>query len=138
MLDFNVKGGYMLSESSIYEIKRLGIGILVLSLLMFLIFTMFFGYTTSLLLGTIIGSVASYFNFIFLAISVEKSLENAKGAKYNMGSGYFFRLLFIGVVIYFAITSPYINHWATILPFLFPKFIIMFLSLIDARKGRKK
>ncbi len=126
----------MLSKASIYEIKRLGLGIFVLSLLMLLIFIMVFGYYTEFVLGTILGGTASFLNFIFLTISVEKSLDNKNNAKFNMSSGYFLRLLFAGAVIYFAIVSPYINHWSAILPFLFPKIIIMVLSIKDARKGK--
>ena len=128
----------MLSKSSIYEIKRLGIGILILSLLMLLIFIVTLGYDNSYLLGALLGAGASYLNFIFLAFGVENSVKRSKNAaKGYMGSGYFLRLAFIAVVIYFAINSPYINHWAAIIPLIFPRIVIMILGIIDSKKGEK-
>ena len=51
-----------------------------------------------------------------------------------MGGGYFLRMVFIALMIYFAIKSEFINHWAMIVPLIFPRIIIMCLSYADTHK----
>lgn len=43
-------------------------------------------------------------------------------------------MVFIALMIYFAIKSEFINHWAMIVPLIFPRIIIMCLSYADTHK----
>ena len=129
----------MLSKSSVYEIKRISLGVFILSVIQMIVVIITVGYNNSYLFGTLLGALVAILNFVFLAISVENSVKKSQGAaKGYMGSGYFLRLMFMGLIIYFAINSPYINHWATIIPLIFPRITIMLLGIIDSKKGGKK
>lgn len=129
----------MLSKSSVYEIKRISLGIFILSVIQMIVVIITVGYNNSYLFGTLLGALVSILNFVFLAISVENSVKKSQGAaKGYMGSGYFLRLMFMGLIIYLAINSPYIDHWTTIIPLIFPRITIMILGIIDSKKGGKE
>ena len=94
----------MLSKSSVYEIKRISFGVFILSIIQMIVVLIAFGYNNSYLFGTLLGASVAILNFVFLAISVENSVKKSQGAaKGYMGSGYFLRLMFMGLIIYFAI-----------------------------------
>ena len=130
---------FMLSASSVYELKRMGTGLLIGSAALFAVFTIAKGYQNAILLGTLMGGSVAFLNYFFLAVYIERSVKKKKNAALSaMGSGYFLRMVFIAVMIYLAIQSEYINHWAMIIPLIFPRIIIMCLSAIDARKKGEK
>lgn len=132
------KGDFlMLSEAVVYELKRMAIGLLIAAAVSFAVFCFIFGYENSILLGTLFGAAVAFLNYFFLAVYIERSVKKKKNAALSaMGGGYFLRMFFIAVMIYLAIKSNYINHWAMIVPLVFPRIIIMILSAMDSRKRR--
>lgn len=88
----------------------------------------------SMFLGLLFGSLYSFFNFILLALGVEKSLKkHGYKAQSYMASSYFIRLTITGFVILIGLKADYINAFGLILPLFFPKAIILFNSIL--RKG---
>ena len=125
----------MLSASSVYELKRMGIGLLICSAVSAVIFSIVLGYQNSILFGTLLGFAVTFLNYFFLAVYIERSVKKKKNAALSaMGGGYFLRMVFIALMIYFAIKSEFINHWAMIVPLIFPRIIIMCLSYADTHK----
>ena len=117
----------MLSASSVYELKRMGIGLLICSAISAVIFSIVLGYQNSILFGTLLGFSAAFLNYFFLAVYIERSVKKKKNAALSaMG--------FIALMIYFAIKSEFINQWAMIVPLIFPRIIIMCLSYADTHK----
>lgn len=62
----NKKGDFMLSASSVYELKRMGIGLLICSAVSAVIFSIVLGYQNSILFGTLLGFAVAFLNYFFL------------------------------------------------------------------------
>ncbi len=103
-------------------------GSLILGIITDLVFFLIGRFDLSVVWGTLLGIACACFNFVFLALTVSKSLGKGKAAGGYMGISYLLRLAFIGAVVVFAIKSPYINYVAAVIPLLFPRVIITFIQ----------
>ncbi|MBE7012856.1 MAG: hypothetical protein E7416_02120 [Ruminococcaceae bacterium] len=110
------------------DILKVISGVIFLGAVMDLVFLAIGRFDITVLWGTLLGIVCAILNFVFLAITVSMSLSKGKSASGYMGVSYLLRLAFIGVVIVFAIRSPYINYVATAIPLVFPRIVIITLQ----------
>ena len=110
------------------DILKVISGVIFLGAVMDLVFLAIGRFDITVLWGTLLGIVCAILNFVFLAITVSMSLTKGKSASGYMGVSYLLRLAFIGVVIVFAIRSPYINYVATAIPLVFPRIVIITLQ----------
>lgn len=92
---------------------------------------------SKLALGALLGCAAALLNMIFLAISVEKSVEKGKnGARAYMSASYILRLIMIAAVIILAIKLDNIFNYVTAaLPLLLQRVVIM---VVNARRKKSE
>ena len=108
------------------SIIQIAIGSLILGFVMDIVFFLVGRFDMTVVLGTIVGIICADLNFIFLGITVSKTLNNGKTA--YMGVSYLLRMAFIGAVVVFSIKSPYINYVSAAIPLVFPRVIITVLK----------
>lgn len=127
----------MIGKNLQKEVVKMAIGVFLLSLVMLGIFALLGYFSYRAVLGALLGWAGCVLNYFFLAVCVEKAADKGeKGAKAYIGGTYTLRMLFIAAVIIVAIKMPlYFNYVATIIPFLFPRFVIMAFNLF--KKGEK-
>jgi uncharacterized membrane-anchored protein len=93
----------------------------------------FFDYTV--ITGTLLGFFGAALNFLFLALAVSKSVDkDEKGAKNFVQATYTGRFLFMAIVIVAGIKLPYFNGYATVIPFVLVRPVIMFIGLLSRKK----
>lgn len=128
----------MIGKNLQREVGKMATGVFLLSLIMTGVFAILGYFSYQVVFGAILGWAGCVLNYFFLAVCVEKAADKGeKGAKTYIGGTYTLRMLFIAAVIIVAIKMPqYFNYVATIIPFLFPRFVIMAFNLF--KKGEKK
>ncbi len=110
------------------DILKVISGVIFLGAVMDMVFFAIGRFDITVLWGTLLGIACAILNFVFLAITVSMSLTKGKSASGYMGVSYLLRLAFIGVVVVFAIRSPYFNYVATAIPLVFPRIVIITLQ----------
>lgn len=124
----------MFSEDIKKEILNMAGGILVLSVIMLIIFALAGFWSINALYGCMLGAGYAFFNFVLLAISVQKaSVKNPKAAQGVMGLSYTLRYILTGVVVVWGIKSPVFNYLAVVIPLVFPRIVIMVTNIIRRR-----
>lgn len=111
-------------------------GTAILSTVMVIIFLIIGYFDLAVLFGALLGFVTATVNFCLLARAVTKAVEKPKNAGAYMGSSYILRLCFIGVVIVYAIKSPFFNYIAVAIPLVFPRVIIILIQGIMKWKAK--
>ena len=123
----------MLSRELWLEVKKMAAYIGAMVLIMVIIFALFGYFGIPIILGGLLGGIVALLNFFFLATAIEKSVNGHNSPKGTLVSSYSLRLISIGVVVVFAIKSPYINYLAVVIPLLFPRIAIMAENLLKTR-----
>lgn len=140
------------------ETKKIALGVAVLSLLMIAVFLILRKFDLSVLLGAVIGSLAAVGNFFLMALSVQKAAdsmpplppeeteedagedkeekekplsEEAKNAKKRMQLSYTLRMLMMAAIAIAAVSLPFVNSWAALIPMLFPRIVISLIGLLQ-------
>lgn len=107
-------------------------GIVVFNLIVIVVGAILLDNWKPFVLGNVYGSMAAIVNFRLLAISVEnlvaKGISSKGGVFKHTGSRALVRLLINGIVIYFSLTSKYINTAGTVIGLLSIKPIILIQS----------
>lgn len=129
----------MLSKNLVREVSRMAVGILILSAVMVIAFALLGYFDITVVFGALLGAAACVLNYFFLALSIQKVVDKKESsAKGSMGASYALRMVFIAAVVVTGIKSSYFNYVAVIIPFLFPRIVIMVINFIDNRKGKKE
>ena len=119
----------MLTREIKNDIKKLSIYVLVMTVIMVGVFAACGYFDMSVIYGAILGYAAAMANFILLAITLSKSLGKAEHATRTMGLSYVLRMIMIAAAVMIAITSPFFNYVAAVIPLVFPRFAIMIMNL---------
>ena len=122
----------MLSKELKNEVKKMLLSISTMLVLMVILFALFGYFGSEVIFGALLGGAVAFLNFLFLAFAVEKSVNGDNSPKGTMAFSYSIRLLFIAVIVVFAIKSPYFNYVATVIPLIFPRIIITFNNLLKS------
>ncbi len=124
----------MLSKNLFKEVIKMLIGVFILSFIMVIVFFILNGFDIRVIWGALLGSTVCVLNYFFLALSIENAVSKGDKAKGSMGISYMLRMVFIGISILVAIKLPCFNYVAAVIPFLFPRIVL----LISAKKGGDK
>lgn len=112
------------------------VGIFALSAVVVIIvaFTPYYDHTVAL--GALLGALGASLNFLFLGFVVSKAVEKdeSKAGSYAQAT-YTVRLLFMAAVIIIGIKLPYFNGYATALPFLLIRPVIMLVNFIFNKRN---
>ena len=121
------------------EIKKMLLCIALMLILELLVFFILGFLDITVLYGGLLGSLVSFLNFFFLAVTVEMSVKKGKSnAQGTMGISYMVRLLFIALAVVFAIKSSYINYVSAVIPLIFPRISILILNILSKKGEAKK
>ena len=121
------------------EIKKMLLCIALMLILELLVFFILGFFDITVLYGGLLGSLVSFLNFFFLAVTVEMSVKKGKAnAQGTMGISYMVRLLFIALAVVFAIKSSYINYVSAVIPLIFPRISILILNILSKKGEAKK
>ena len=127
-----------MSKEVLIELNKMFMMILLMSVIELLLFLAFGHFNLAVVFGCLLGALVSFLNFLFLALSIEKSVSKGKkSAQMSMGTSYSVRLMFIAAAVVFAIKSPHINYLAALIPLIFPRISIMISEIILKKRGAK-
>lgn len=116
------------------ETIRIAIGTVALCALMQLVFLVLNRWDVNVLYGTILGCVASVANFFFMGMTIQKAvLLEKEAAAVKIRASLTLRMLMMVAVAIIGGVIPVFNLLAVIIPFLFPRIIIVFCQIIDKR-----
>lgn len=112
------------------ETLRIAIGTVILSVVMELVFVLLGKWDLSVLWGNLLGAFTAVMNFFLMAQTVVKcvSLPPDKAAlKIRASQGG--RLIAMAAIAALGGLLPCFNLYATVIPLLFPRIVIMFWQL---------
>ena len=119
------------------ETLRFGLGTMICTAVMLLVFFLIGKFDLTVLYGGLLGGGFAVFNFFLLGLSVQRttSQEDAKKAQAKMQMSYTLRLLLMAAVVIVGIQLPCFHWVAVVVPLIFPRLIIFFLGIKPKRKG---
>lgn len=128
----------MIEKNLLKEVKKMAIGVFLLSLIMVGIFALCGFFSIQVVWGALLGASVCVLNYLFLAYCVQKSVDKGeKGARNYISGTYTLRMIVIAVAIIISIKVPQVfNYVATAIPFLFPRIVIMAFNLF--KKGGRQ
>lgn len=104
---------------------------IVLSLLMQSVFLIARHWDYTVLLGNILGIIASVGNFFLMGLTVQSAvLKQPDDAKKQMKASQSLRLLLLFVIALIGYLLPIFNTLALIIPYLFPRIAIAFRPFV--------
>lgn len=109
---------------------KIALGVAVLSVLMQAVFLVGGWWDITVLWGNLLGAGAAWFNFFFMALTIQTSLEKEeKEAKNTMKLSKSLRMLFLFAACALGVAIPGVfNVYATLIPLLFPRIAIAVLT----------
>lgn len=120
------------------ETQYIGAWALIFSTVMQAVFLVIGKWDYTVLLGNVLGVAAAVFNFLFMGITIQKSLgKEEKDAAQAMRASQSLRMFMLLVVALIGFLVPVFSAWTTIIPFFFPRIAIMIRPFLDKRKGGK-
>lgn len=123
------------------EIKKIGITLLILDILILFTAIPLNAIDLSLFLGILLGNVYCISNFALLGTVVENAVERSPiAAKRYLRRHYVLRFLLMGAVFAVSFISPLINGWCVVVSTLAPKITytcIGFYQTIFHKRGDK-
>ncbi len=127
----------MEKSNSVYkEALKVTAIIFMLGIVEFILFTVFMGFRTDILIGVLYGCSFASLNFFYLAYSVKKSVtKSEKGAKAYMSGTYTLRMLLTAAMIIIAAKVDFIYIWSAIIPLIFTRIAAMIVPFINKRRG---
>ena len=128
----------MIDKNLLSEVKKMAIGVVLLSVVMVAFFLIFGYFSYQVVLGALLGDAACIFNYYLLAVCVGKAVEKEeKDARTYMNGTYTLRMFVIAFAVIIAIKMPqYFNYIATAVTFIFPRIVIMYFET-KKKKGDK-
>lgn len=120
------------------ETIYIGIWVLGLSIIMEAVFLLILKdkYNYTVILGNLIGAIASIGNFLLLGITLQKIVDKDKDrVKTSMRFSQGYRLILMAVIIIGGVLLDkylhVVNMWAVIIPLIFPRIAILFRPLFN-------
>lgn len=120
------------------EIKKMLKPMAIMSLSLYLVFSLFGYYQINTFLCIIFGAIYSLINFAMIGASLVVSLGKSplKAQAYTTFN-YIIRLIITGSIIYYSITLDFLNPLAIVLPMFFPKILLVYVwGFKNQEKGR--
>ena len=133
------KGIKIMTKELWHNIFKVSVGIFALSALLVLITAFTPIWSFKIATGALLGAVGASLSFLFLGIVVAKAVEkDEKNAKMYVQASYTGRLLFMGAVIVLGIVLPFTNGYATAVPFILIRPVVMIVNFLFNKKNAKE
>lgn len=106
--------------------------VFLLGLVEFILFSVFLSPRLDILIGVVYGCAFVSLNFFYLAFSIKKSLQKeGDGAKAYMATSYTARMLLTAAMLIIAAKTEWIHLWAAIIPLVFQRLAVHFVSFLN-------
>ncbi|MCM1228128.1 MAG: ATP synthase subunit I [Clostridium sp.] len=126
----------MEKEQLIIELKYFSIRALFLDISAYLISAFFIGFTLSMALGLVLGTLGMIVNLVLLNNSIKNIVKDGgRSSRARMLSGYIIRLGITGVIVAAAMMIPFINTAGAVVPYFYPNLVYAGKALL--KKGDK-
>ena len=118
-------------ESIIRGTKKIAIGSAILFIIMMLIYVVLGKWTLKVLLGGLLGTAYSIFNFFQLGMTIQKATQFSEKdmAARQMKSSYSLRMAGLLLICVLAFILPFIEGIPCMIAMLFPRITILFLQM---------
>ncbi len=109
-----------------YEVKFVGIGILILFLVMLIITILIGKISFSTFLGSVLGSIYAFVNFIWLEKGLKSAIQNEPDIARKIAvRNYFIRSGVAVIYMFLCFELSFINVFSGVIPLIFPKVILL-------------
>lgn len=116
------------------ETKYIATWVIILSVVMEAVFLIIGMWDYKVLLGNLFGGAVAVLNFLLMGITVQKAvMKDEKDAAASMKLSQTLRNLMLLIAAVLAITLPFFNAAAAIIPLFFPRIAIVFVPLRDRK-----
>lgn len=129
------------NKTVIRETKYIALWVVLLSAAEQAFFLISGMWDYTVLLGNIFGGLAAVLNFLFMGLTVQKAVSREeKEAALLMRLSQTMRNVMLVIVGILAVTLPFFNGFAAIIPLFFPRIAIALISLrgSDSRLAKVK
>ena len=120
------------------ETGHIALGVLVGDAVMIGIFAVLKRLDLTVWLGTLLGSAAAVWNFLWMGLSAQKAMNNPDRAQIIMHQSYTQRMLFMVAVMIVGFAAPWFHVIAVVVPFLLPSVTIKLMQLLGLYRPEKK
>ena len=120
------------------ETGHIALGVLLGDAVMIGIFAVLKRLDLTVWLGTLLGSAAAVWNFLWMGLSAQKAMSNPDRAQIIMHQSYTQRMLFMVVVMIVGFAAPWFHVIAVVVPFLLPSVTIKLMQLLGLYRPEKK
>lgn len=120
------------------ETGHIALGILLGDAVMLGIFAALKQLDLTVWLGTLLGSAAAIWNFLWMGLSAQKAMNNPDRAQIIMHLSYTQRTLFVVAIMIVGFAAPWFHVIAVVVPFLLPSVTIKLMQLLGLYRPEKK
>jgi len=120
------------------ETGHIALGVLAGDAVMLVVFALLKRMDHTVLLGTVLGSAAAILNFLFMALNLQKAMEDPDRAKLLVQKSYTRRMLGMVAVMILGFAAPCFHVVAVVIPFLLPSVTIKVMQLLGMYDPKEK
>ena len=120
------------------ETGHIALGVALGDVVMLVVFAVLRRMDYTVLLGTLLGSVAAIGNFLLMGVSAQRAMEDPDRAKAMVQRSYTLRMLGLVAVMVLGVAAPCFHIIAVIVPILMPGIIIVVMRLLGLDKPKEK
>lgn len=127
-----------ISPAILKETGHVAIGVLIGDLIMLAVFFFLKKLDLTVILGTLLGTLAAVGNFFVMGLTVQKALDDAERTKFIVQRSYTLRMLALVAVMILGFAAPCFHVVAVVLPLLMPGATIHIMRLLGLYKPDKR
>ena len=120
------------------ETGHIALGVLIGDAVMLAVFALLKRLDYTVVLGAALGSAAAILNFLFMAMNLQKAMDDPDRAKLLVQKSYTQRMLGMVVVMIIGFAAPCFHVVAVVIPFLLPSVTIKVMQLLGMFNPKKK
>lgn len=120
------------------ETGHIVLGVVAGDVIMLVVFALLKKMDWTVLLGTLLGSVAAIGNFFLMAVNLQKAMEDPDQAKLLVRRSYSRRMIGLVAVMIVGFAAPCFHVVAVVIPFLLPSVTIKLMQLLGLNKPKEK
>ena len=120
------------------ETGHIALGVLIGDAVMLAVFALLKRLDYTVVLGAALGSAAAILNFLFMAMNLQKAMDDPDRAKLLVQKSYTQRMLGMVVVMIIGFAAPCFHVVAVVIPFLLPSVTIKVMQLLGMYNPKEK
>ena len=120
------------------ETGHIALGVLIGDTVMLAVFALLKRLDYTVVLGAALGSAAAILNFLFMAMNLQKAMDDPDRAKLLVQKSYTQRMLGMVVVMIIGFAAPCFHVVAVVIPFLLPSVTIKVMQLLGMYNPKEK